>query len=116
MDPDPKHCAQVIIFLIWIQTFWIFFKDKTPGGQFFINDKLKEHVSRGSVELLKKEAASYSLQPPDLKRTRLLHGVLVMKPDGTLTIQDPEVGINPSTKLEKLPSNGGNSVPFQDKT
>jgi hypothetical protein len=52
---------------------------------------LKEPVSHGSVELLKKEAACYSLQPPDLKRTRLLHGVLVMKPDGTLTIQDPEV-------------------------
>lgn len=47
--------------------------------------------ARISVELLKKEAATYSLQPPDRKRPRLLHGVLVMKPDGSLTIEDPEV-------------------------
>jgi hypothetical protein len=46
-----------------------------------------------SVELLKKEAAAYSLQPPDRKRPRLLHGVLLMKPDGSLTIEDPEVRI-----------------------
>jgi hypothetical protein len=43
------------------------------------------------VDLLKKEAAAYSLQPPDRKRPRLLHGVLLMRPDGSLTIEDPEV-------------------------
>ena len=48
-------------------------------------------VDNVSVDLLKKEAAAYSLQPPDRKRARLLHGVLLIKPDGTLTIQDPEV-------------------------
>ena len=32
----------------------------------------------------------YALEPPDLKRPRLLHGVLVMKSDGSLTLEDPD--------------------------
>jgi len=46
--------------------------------------------ARVSVDLLKKEAQLYSSQPPDRKRNRLLHGVVVMKADGTLSIEDPE--------------------------
>jgi len=43
-----------------------------------------------AVSVLKQEAQVYSRQPPDNKRTRLLHGVLVMKADGSLTLLDPE--------------------------
>ena len=43
-----------------------------------------------SVSLLKAEAARYAQEPPDLKRPRLLHGVLVMKGDGSLSLEDPE--------------------------
>jgi len=46
--------------------------------------------ARVSVDLLKKEAQVYSQQPPDNKRARLLHGVLVMKQDGSFTIDDTE--------------------------
>jgi len=44
-----------------------------------------------SVSLLKHEAELYSKLPPDNRLTRLLHGVLMMKPDGSFTIVDPEV-------------------------
>lgn len=40
-----------------------------------------------SLQLLKDEAKIYNAQPPDPKRRRLLHGVLVMK-DGKLTLMD----------------------------
>jgi len=43
-----------------------------------------------SVSLLKQEASLYSQNPPDNSVTRLLHGVLVMKPDSSLAILDPE--------------------------
>ena len=43
-----------------------------------------------SVSLLKAEAARYAAEPPDTKRPRLLHGVLVMKADGSLSLEDPE--------------------------
>ena len=43
-----------------------------------------------SVSLLKAEAARYAAEPPDTKRPRLLHGVLVMKADGSLSQEDPE--------------------------
>merc|ERR1712137_1161000 len=47
-----------------------------------------------SVALLKAEAARYALEPPDTKRPRLLHGVLVMKADGSLSLEDPEAIIS----------------------
>jgi len=47
-----------------------------------------------SVSLLKAEAARYALEPPDTKRPRLLHGVLVMKADGSLSLEDPEAVIS----------------------
>jgi len=47
-----------------------------------------------SVPLLKAEAARYALEPPDTKRPRLLHGVLVMKADGSLSLEDPEAVIS----------------------
>jgi len=47
-----------------------------------------------SVSLLKAEAARYAAEPPDLKRPRLLHGVLVMKADGTLSLEDPDTVIS----------------------
>jgi len=50
--------------------------------------------ARVSVKLLKEEAARYALEPPDAKRPRLLHGVLVMKSDGSLTLEEPEVVLN----------------------
>jgi len=50
--------------------------------------------ARVSVSLLKAEAASYAAQPPDSKRPRLLHGILIMKSDGTLTLEEPDVAIN----------------------
>lgn len=44
-----------------------------------------------SLQLLKNEAKIYSARPPDPKRRRIVHGVLVMK-DGKLTLMDvPEV-------------------------
>merc|ERR1712025_923795 len=43
--------------------------------------------ARVSVSLLKKEAALYALQPPDSKRPRLLHGVMVMRSDGGFTLE-----------------------------
>lgn len=42
-----------------------------------------------SLQLLKNEAKIYNAQPPDPKRRRLLHGILVMK-DGILTLMDVE--------------------------
>ena len=47
-----------------------------------------------SVPLLKAEAARYAMEPPDTKRPRLLHGVLVMKADGSLSLEDPEAVIS----------------------
>ena len=47
-----------------------------------------------SVSLLKAEAARYALEPPDTKRPRLLHGVMVMKADGSLSLEDPEAVIS----------------------
>jgi len=47
-----------------------------------------------SVALLKAEAARYAAEPPDTKRPRLLHGVMVMKADGSLTLEDPETVIS----------------------
>ena len=49
--------------------------------------------ARVPVALLKAEAAKYAVEPPDSKRPRLLHGVLVMKSDGTMTLEDPEEAI-----------------------
>jgi len=49
--------------------------------------------ARVSTSLLKAEAAGYAAQPPDSKRPRLLHGVMVMKSDGTLTLEEPEAAI-----------------------
>jgi len=51
-----------------------------------------------SVSLLKAEARSYNAQPPDPKRRRLIHGVLVMK-DNRIMLQNltdalKEIGIN----------------------
>jgi integrator complex subunit 11 len=40
-----------------------------------------------SLQLLKNEAKIYNAQPPDPKRRRFLHGILVMK-DGKLTLMD----------------------------
>lgn len=40
-----------------------------------------------SLQLLKNEAKAYNSEPPDPKRRRLLHGILVMK-DGKLTLMD----------------------------
>ena len=45
--------------------------------------------ARVTVSLLKCEAAKYAEAPPDSKRARLLHGVLVMRGDGSLTLQEP---------------------------
>lgn len=42
-----------------------------------------------SLQLLKNEAKIYNAQPPDPKRRRLLHGILVMK-EGKLTLMDVE--------------------------
>ncbi len=39
-----------------------------------------------SLQLLKNEAKSYSAEPPDPKRRRILHGILVMK-EGKLTLE-----------------------------
>jgi len=49
--------------------------------------------ARVSVSLLKAEAARYAAEPPDSKRPRLLHGIMVMKSDGTLTLEEPETAI-----------------------
>lgn len=51
-----------------------------------------------SVSLLKAEARTYNAQPPDPKRRRLIHGVLVMK-DNRIMLQNltdalKEIGIN----------------------
>merc|ERR1719492_752524 len=46
--------------------------------------------ARVTVSLLKSEAARYAVSPPDSKRARLLHGVLVMRADGSLTLEEPE--------------------------
>ncbi|EDW81175.1 uncharacterized protein Dwil_GK11920 [Drosophila willistoni] len=51
-----------------------------------------------AVSLLKAEARSYNAQPPDPKRRRLIHGVLVMK-DNRIMLQNltdalKEIGIN----------------------
>lgn len=46
------------------------------------------------VQLLKREADLYSRQPPDTKRPRLLHGVLVMKSDGSLCLEDPDSAVS----------------------
>jgi len=46
--------------------------------------------ARVTVSLLKSEAAKYAASPPDTKRARLLHGVLVMRADGSLTLEEPE--------------------------
>ncbi|XP_026478792.1 integrator complex subunit 11 [Ctenocephalides felis] len=51
-----------------------------------------------SLPLLKAEAKRYSAQPPDPKRRRLIHGVLIMK-EGKLSLLDideacQEIGIN----------------------
>jgi len=46
--------------------------------------------ARVTVSLLKSEAAKYALEPPDSKRARLLHGVLVMRSDGSLTLEEPD--------------------------
>ena len=46
--------------------------------------------ARVTVSLLKSEAARYASSPPDSKRARLLHGVLVMRADGSLTLEEPE--------------------------
>merc|ERR1719187_1442581 len=51
-----------------------------------------------SVSLLKQEASLYSQNPPDNSVTRLLHGVLVMKPDSSLAILDPE-SVNSEYKM-----------------
>lgn len=40
-----------------------------------------------SLQLLKNEAKIYNMQPPDPKRRRLMHGILVMK-EGKLTLMD----------------------------
>jgi len=58
--------------------------------------------ARVSVSLLKKEAALYALQPPDSKRPRLLHGVMVMRSDGGFTLEEPDtaaaqLGVTPHT-------------------
>lgn len=42
-----------------------------------------------SLQLLKNEAKIYNAEPPDPKRRRFLHGILVMK-DGKLTLMDVE--------------------------
>ena len=39
-----------------------------------------------SLALVKKEEIEYDLQPPDPKRQRLIHGVLMMKDDVMLNI------------------------------
>ena len=58
--------------------------------------------ARVSVSLLKKEAALYARQPPDAKRARLLHGVMVLRADGSFTLEEPEaaaaqLGVTPHT-------------------
>lgn len=58
--------------------------------------------ARVSVSLLKKEAALYARQPPDAKRVRLLHGVMVLRADGSFTLEEPEaaaaqLGVTPHT-------------------
>jgi len=47
-----------------------------------------------SVALLKREADLYSQQPPDTKRPRMLHGVLVMKSDGSLCLEDSDTAVS----------------------
>jgi len=47
-----------------------------------------------SVALLKREADLYSKQPPDTKRPRMLHGVLVMKSDGSLCLEDSDTAVS----------------------
>lgn len=42
-----------------------------------------------SLQLLKNEAKIYNMLPPDPKRRRLMHGILVMK-EGKLTLMDTE--------------------------
>lgn len=51
-----------------------------------INTPLKIPIDC-SLQLLKNEAKIYNAQPPDPKRRRLIHGVLVMK-DGKITLMD----------------------------
>jgi len=46
-----------------------------------------------SVALLKREAELSSRLPPDVKRPRLLHGVLVMRTDGGLCLEEPETAV-----------------------
>lgn len=58
------------------------------GETCVINTPLKIPVDC-SLQLLKNEAKIYNAQPPDPKRRRFVHGVLVMK-DGKLTLMDVE--------------------------
>ena len=46
--------------------------------------------ARVSLALLKAEAAQYAARAPDSGRVRLLHGVLLMRGDGSLTLHQPE--------------------------
>merc|ERR1719402_445127 len=50
--------------------------------------------ARVSLALLKAEAAQYAARAPDSERARLLHGVLLMRGDGSLTLHQPDVAIN----------------------
>jgi len=58
------------------------------GETCVINTPLKIPVDC-SLQLLKNEAKIYHSKPPDPKRRRLLHGILVMK-EGKLTLMDVE--------------------------
>lgn len=58
------------------------------GETCIINTPLKIPVDC-SLQLLKNEAKIYNAQPPDPKRRRFIHGILVMK-DGKLTLMDVE--------------------------
>jgi integrator complex subunit 11 len=58
--------------------------------------------ARVSVSLLEQEAAVYALEPPDSKRTRLLHGVMLVRGDGSFTLEEPQaaaaqLGVTPHT-------------------
>ena len=56
------------------------------GETCIINTPLKIPIDC-SLQLLKNEAKIYNAQPPDPKRRRFVHGILVMK-DGKLTLMD----------------------------
>lgn len=55
-----------------------------------------------SLPLLKKEAKKYSLLPPDPKRRRTIHGVLLMK-DSSVSMMEVDEACREAGKTSKSP-------------